>query len=57
MSWIGTTVEEFISQLDEYMNWYCEDRIKMSLGGMSPLQYRQSLGLMEYNAKVEGALL
>ncbi|MBR5405999.1 MAG: IS3 family transposase, partial [Lachnospiraceae bacterium] len=30
----------------EYMHWYNEDRIKMSLGGMSPLQYRCSLGIV-----------
>ena len=27
------------------MHWYNEERIKMSLGGMSPLEYRRSLGL------------
>ncbi|MEE3394945.1 MAG: IS3 family transposase, partial [Candidatus Onthomonas sp.] len=28
-----------------YMIWYREKRIKISLGGMSPVEYRQSLGL------------
>ena len=32
-------------QLDEYVKWYGEKRIKLSLGGMSPLDYRRSLGL------------
>ncbi|MBE5942476.1 MAG: hypothetical protein E7264_08070, partial [Lachnospiraceae bacterium] len=29
----------------KYMRWYNEERIKMSLGGMSPLEYRRSLGI------------
>ncbi|MDD3393957.1 MAG: IS3 family transposase, partial [Anaerotignum sp.] len=29
-----------------YITWYSEKRIKMSLGGMSPLDYRRSLGLV-----------
>jgi transposase InsO family protein len=36
---------EFIEILDEYLRWYNEERIKMSLGGKSPLEYRRSLGL------------
>lgn len=43
--WRCTTVEDFIEQLDQYLHWYSEERIKMSLGGMSPLEYRRSLGL------------
>ncbi|MBK5244516.1 MAG: IS3 family transposase, partial [Eubacteriaceae bacterium] len=35
----------FIEQLDKYVKWYSEKRIKISLGGMSPLDYRRSLGL------------
>lgn len=44
-SWIGITIEEFIAKLDKYIKWYSEKRIKLSLGGMSPLEYRKSLGL------------
>ncbi|MDY0304093.1 MAG: IS3 family transposase, partial [Sphaerochaeta sp.] len=29
----------------DYIYWYNEKRIKMSLGGRSPLEYRRSLGL------------
>ncbi|MCH8530896.1 MAG: IS3 family transposase, partial [Saccharospirillum sp.] len=29
----------------EYIRWYNEARIKMSLGGISPIEYRQSLGI------------
>lgn len=44
--WTDVTVDEFISVLDHYLHWYAEKRIKVSLGGMSPMQYRQSLGLV-----------
>ena len=45
-SWKDVTIEEFIAILDEYIHWYSEKRIKLSLGGMSPLQYRKRLGLI-----------
>ena len=32
--------------LDNYIRWYNEVRIKLSLGGMSPLEFRRSLGLI-----------
>lgn len=41
-SWIGTTASEFIRQIEAYMKWYAEERIKVSLGGRSPRAYRQS---------------
>ena len=44
-SWAGVTTNQFIEQLDNYIKWYAEKRIKISLGGMSPLNYRKSLGL------------
>jgi len=44
-SLIGVSIEEFMDILDEYMVWYNEKRIKLSLGAVSPLQYRRSLGL------------
>jgi transposase InsO family protein len=45
-SWKDVSIEEFITILDEYIHWYSEKRIKLSLGGMSPLQYRRSLGII-----------
>ncbi len=45
-SWKDVTIEEFIRILDDYIHWYAEKRIKLSLGGMSPIQYRMSLGLI-----------
>ena len=44
-SWEGVSIEEFITMLEEYIIWYNEKRIKLSLGGMSPWEYRQNLGL------------
>ena len=35
---------EFIRSVDDYMRWYNEDRIRLSLGAMSPVAYRHSLG-------------
>jgi len=43
--WTGTTMEQFIAELDAYIRWYNESRIKMSLGGKSPVEYRQDLGI------------
>ena len=37
-------VEHFISELHEYIRWYNEERIKVKLKGLSPIQFRtQSL--------------
>jgi putative transposase len=44
-SWIGVGIDEFMEILNKYLIWYNEKRIKLSLGGMSPLEYRLSLGL------------
>lgn len=44
--WDGISVKQFIDMLDDYLHWYNEERIKLSLGGMSPLEYRQSLRLV-----------
>lgn len=44
-NWSGVTIEQFIAILNEYLSWYNETRIKTSLGNMSPLEYRRSLGL------------
>lgn len=44
--WKEVSIEEFIEILDKYMYWYCEKRRKLSLNGMSPMEYRRSLGLV-----------
>jgi putative transposase len=45
-SWQGVCIEQFINELDSYLVWYNEKRIKMSLGAMSPMDYRRSKGLV-----------
>ena len=44
--WRAFTVAQFIAEVDAYIRWYNETRIKMSLGGRSPIEYRKGLGLM-----------
>lgn len=44
-SFIGITIEAFIQMINDYIIWYNTERIKASLGYMSPMEYRQSLGL------------
>lgn len=44
-SWSGVSINQFIDELDKYIKWYAEERLKILLGGMSPLDYRKSLGL------------
>ena len=43
--WRGVSIQGFIDIRNEYLIWYNEKRIKVSLGNMSPLEYRKSLGL------------
>jgi transposase InsO family protein len=40
------TVSPFIKKVAAYIRWYNEKRIKLSLGGRSPQDYRKSLGLV-----------
>lgn len=44
-SWSNISLERFIRILDQYIHWYAEKRIKVSLGGLSPMQYRQVQGI------------
>lgn len=44
-NWAGVSLNKFMELLDDYLQWYREKRIKVSLGGLSPLEYRNSLGL------------
>ena len=43
-NWQSTSIEQFIQALDSYIRWYNEKRIKSSLGALSPIEYRESLG-------------
>lgn len=44
-TWINTTANDFMQQLDSYIQWYNQHRIKLSLGGISPVEYRRNLGI------------
>ena len=43
--WRTITIEQFVREVDAYIRWYNEKRIKLSLGSLSPIEYRRSLGL------------
>ena len=44
-SWVGVPMDDFINEINSYIEWYNTKRIKQSLGYMSPVEYRHSLGL------------
>ncbi len=44
--WNHVSIDDFVYYLDDYIHWYNEDRIKHSLGGKSPLEFRKKLGLV-----------
>ena len=41
----GVSMDDFINEINSYIEWYNTKRIKQSLGYMSPAEYRHSLGL------------
>ena len=41
--WKGISIQDFILRVDAYIHWYNEKRIKMSLGGLSPLEFRSKI--------------
>ena len=43
-SWEQVKLDDFRQEIDHYINWYNHKRIKLSLGGMSPIEYRHHLG-------------
>jgi transposase InsO family protein/transposase-like protein len=43
-NWQDSTIEQFIQVVDSYIRWYNEKRIKISLGSLSHLEYRESIG-------------
>ena len=44
-NWQDVSVDQFIGTVDAYIRWYNEKRIKISLGSLSPVEYRASLGI------------
>jgi transposase InsO family protein/transposase-like protein len=43
-TWQATTIEQFIEVVGSYIRWYNDKRIKISLGSLSPTEYRERLG-------------
>lgn len=43
-NWENISLDELKNEIENYIRWFREDRIKMSLGGLSPLEYRRSKG-------------
>jgi len=44
-NWQDISVDQFMGSVDAYIRWYNEKRIKVSLGSLSPMEYRASLGI------------
>jgi putative transposase len=45
-NWTGVSMKQFFMDiLENYLEWYNEKRIKISLRNMSPVEYRLSLGM------------
>ena len=43
--WHDVSIDGLMDALETCIRWYNETRIKISLGGLSPLEYRKKLGL------------
>ena len=43
--WKERTRDEMLALIDDCIRWHDHERIKRSLGWMSPVQYRQSQGM------------
>ena len=43
-NWQVITIHQFIQIVDSYIREYNDKRIKISVGSLSPLEYRQSPG-------------
>ena len=43
-NWEKKSLDELKNEIENYIMWFRKDRIKMSLGGLSPLEYRRRKG-------------
>lgn len=41
----GVTPENFMQQIESYIVWYRDMQIKLSLGGLSPAEFRTKTGI------------
>lgn len=53
--WQTVSTDQFIEVVDSYIRWYNEKRIKISLGALSPIECRESLGLGDINQSKNSA--
>lgn len=44
--WLDVSIEHFIQLLDDYLEWYNHERIKLSLGGMSIMDFRKMMSFV-----------
>jgi len=44
--WTESSLKECMHEVDYYIRWYNQARIKESLGYLNPMKYRQKLGLI-----------
>ncbi len=42
--WLNTTIDDFTAALENYIRWYIDARIKISLGYRSPMEHSRALG-------------
>ena len=43
-SWEKVSLDDSRQEIDHYIKWYNHKRIKLSLGGLSPIEYGHHLG-------------
>ena len=43
--WSTATLDDLEEAIHSYIKWYNARRRKRSLGGLSPMEYRESMGL------------
>lgn len=46
--WTGVSIQTFTDNLNDYLIWYNQKKIKQSQGNMRPREYTQNLGLTAY---------
>ena len=44
-NWADYSIDEFIPEIDSYIHRYCSDRNQSTLEGLSPLEYKRSIGV------------
>ena len=57
-SWVGVSMDDFINEINSYIEWYNTKRIKQSLGYMSPAEYRhRSWRVCDYFCKINFSMI